>query len=1287
MYRSYHRVFRLVFAVVIILSALLIVDPDAVVGDSQWQTLSPTTSPGARSCHTITNVNGKILLFAGLNGVLNDTWEWERLNRNWKQVTPDNDPPPAGHSFASAAIGDKLYIFYGMDGDGGMLGNVWSFDTASNRWQLEPQVGAEKPSARFNHTCLSLPDGRIALFGGSTAGGPADTNVWFYTPGTGAWEKKASMPFEPRSLHSASFYDGAMYIFGGTLEGVMFNDMWKYTVASNTWTQVSPAGTKPSTRAGQASAQVGDNWYLFGGANADSNVFKDTWVYTFSTNSWAQKDDMPLRLVQSAAVNTQGSEILLFGGRDSNFQKTGGTLVYAPSAPLGINTISLPNGTVGSAYSQTLNATGGTAPYTWSLDSGVMPPGLSLSASTGGITGLPTTAGTYDATYKVTDNTSATDTRNLPMTVGKGTLVLDNLSSPTIPQGTATTTLGGKISCGTLIPSGNFGITLNGVTQNAAINSGDGTFSSVFNTSGLTVSGSPYTINYNYAGDANYYPLGPVNRTLTVTAGGFTLTINIVGQGTVTRNPDLTSYEPGAVVSLQAVPTAGWSFCKWAGAVSGRANPVSITMDGNKTVTVTFLDTWYTLTTGVMGHGWIERDPDQAVYAPGTAVQLTACPSEDWQFEGWMHGLSGSANPATVFMYSDKFVTAFFQRQEYTLTVNIVGQGIVTRDPDYNKYVEDQVVILTAIPSPGWSFSKWSGNHGYGDGDIDEVQLPVTMSTNRTVTVTFVQGGCVPIIKIAGQGSVTKNPNQASYTPGSQFQVTATPYPGWGFARWTSAGNAILNDPFANPATITINGGATITGSYINSNQGRWQTLNPSTSPTARSGQSMTRVCDKLILFGGKNGVLNDTWEWERIERNWRKITCINDPPARYNHSAAASNCKLYIFFGVNVNNEELSDVWSYNPATKTWDIENCGGDELPSGRYGQTTVTTEEGNITLFGGQKSDGPADKNLWTYDPSTKNWTKRATMPGAPRYGHGAAVYGGNLYVFGGKVPDGFSNEMWKYVPQTDTWQLVNVSGEKPSPRAKHGTAYWGNLLWVFGGENETSGIMSDTWEFDFLTYKWKKLPDMPQKRTDDSIVAFACESIDILIFGGLDNNFQRTDSSFLFEIKEGTVNCFIATASYGTSEDENLVPLRAFRDNVLAETVPGRAFVAAYYASSPPVAAEIDSNEALRLVVRWMLVTPATFLARIFSSVLSFIMLGVVLVGMGILSFRNRPMRTILIALGAGTLTAMVLAGLVLLGGSLANSVSWSAVVAAWMLPLILPLSMGAGIGVLIHRKN
>jgi len=71
--------------------------------------------------------------------------------------------------------------------------------------------------------------------------------------------------------------------------------------------------------------------------------------------------------------------------------------------PLTVTTSSLPAGTVGSAYSQTLAAGGGLAPYTWSIAAGSLPPGLVLSTA-GVLSGTPSTVGTATFTVRASDS-------------------------------------------------------------------------------------------------------------------------------------------------------------------------------------------------------------------------------------------------------------------------------------------------------------------------------------------------------------------------------------------------------------------------------------------------------------------------------------------------------------------------------------------------------------------------------------------------------------------------------------------------------------------------------------------------------------------------------------------------------------------------------------------------------------------------------------------------------------------------------------------------------------------
>jgi len=102
--------------------------------------------------------------------------------------------------------------------------------------------------------------------------------------------------------------------------------------------------------------------------------------------------------------------------------------------PVAISTTSLADGTVGSAYSQTLVATGGTAPYTWAVSSGTLPAGLSLSAA-GVISGTPTAAASASFTVGVTDSAApvATATKALSLNVTAATVATVSFSAQIQP--------------------------------------------------------------------------------------------------------------------------------------------------------------------------------------------------------------------------------------------------------------------------------------------------------------------------------------------------------------------------------------------------------------------------------------------------------------------------------------------------------------------------------------------------------------------------------------------------------------------------------------------------------------------------------------------------------------------------------------------------------------------------------------------------------------------------------------------------------------------------------------
>jgi hypothetical protein len=92
------------------------------------------------------------------------------------------------------------------------------------------------------------------------------------------------------------------------------------------------------------------------------------------------------------------------------------TVVGGPTALAITTPVTLPNAMTYVAYSQPLAATGGTPPYVWSLVSGALPLGMSLSSS-GVISGSPTAAGPYTVGVQVMDSVSATATQTFSLTV------------------------------------------------------------------------------------------------------------------------------------------------------------------------------------------------------------------------------------------------------------------------------------------------------------------------------------------------------------------------------------------------------------------------------------------------------------------------------------------------------------------------------------------------------------------------------------------------------------------------------------------------------------------------------------------------------------------------------------------------------------------------------------------------------------------------------------------------------------------------------------------------------
>ncbi|WP_053253257.1 putative Ig domain-containing protein [Ensifer adhaerens] len=120
-----------------------------------------------------------------------------------------------------------------------------------------------------------------------------------------------------------------------------------------------------------------------------------------------------------------------------------GTLAYtlAVSAPaIAVSPTSLPGGTVGVAYSQTISASGGTTPHTFAVTAGALPAGITLAAD-GTLSGTPTASGTFNITIRATDHSTGTgpyfSEQNYALVIGVPTITFSPATLPAASTGTA----------------------------------------------------------------------------------------------------------------------------------------------------------------------------------------------------------------------------------------------------------------------------------------------------------------------------------------------------------------------------------------------------------------------------------------------------------------------------------------------------------------------------------------------------------------------------------------------------------------------------------------------------------------------------------------------------------------------------------------------------------------------------------------------------------------------------------------------------------------------------------
>jgi uncharacterized repeat protein (TIGR02543 family) len=166
---------------------------------------------------------------------------------------------------------------------------------------------------------------------------------------------------------------------------------------------------------------------------------------------------------------------------------------------------------------------------------------------------------------------------------------------------------------------------------------------------------------------------------------GIELLVTAQGSGEVMVEP-AGPYAVGDIVTLTAIPASGWFFQTWSGALSGSANPATLTIAEGLEVTAVFQPiVGPMLSVTLDGAGRVSSEPAGidcrpdggpclASFPKNTRVTLQAVPETTAVFLGWSGAVSGSASSVTVRLRNDAQITAHFGEQNGPLvTIDPTG--------------------------------------------------------------------------------------------------------------------------------------------------------------------------------------------------------------------------------------------------------------------------------------------------------------------------------------------------------------------------------------------------------------------------------------------------------------------------------------------------------------------------------------------------------------------------------------------------------------------------------------
>ena len=528
------------------------------------------------------------------------------------------------------------------------------------------------------------------------------------------------------------------------------------------------------------------------------------------------------------------------------------TTAPPPPSTLTITTSSLPSGQVGAAYSATLAATGGTAPYSWTLASGSLPAGLVLNPSSGAIAGTPTaTANATALTFKVSDSSSSaqTQTVNLTLTIAAAAPSTLAITTASLPDGQIGNAYSSFLAATGGTPAYTWSLTTGALPTGLSLNPATGEIRGT-----PTAAASATALTFSVTDSGSPAQVQSVNLTLTIAAsstGSLSVTtaslpngqVNTAYIATLTAIGGTTPYSwsltagtlPAGITLntstgvLSGTPTTAVSATSLTFTATDTSSPVqtkSVTL--SLTISpVTLAISTTSLTNGVVGTAYSATlaatggtTPYTWTLSSGSLPAGLALNSSTGVLSG-TPAATASATPL-MFTVTDSSTPALSKPVSLTLTI---ASALTITTTSLPNGLEGTSYTATLAATGGTTPYSWTQNSGSlptglsfnaSTATISGTPTATASATPLTYTVTDasspVQTKSVPLTMTISTSSITVSvsPRGAGLVTGQTLSITPTTSDSGG-VNWTATGSSCTGSACGTFSSTTSLTGVAVT--------------------------------------------------------------------------------------------------------------------------------------------------------------------------------------------------------------------------------------------------------------------------------------------------------------------------------------------------------------------------------------------------------------------------------------------------------------------------------------------